>query len=117
VDKNGQNFTAANGGGPGHWNAIGFHAVFTPTYFEVRPGVDLSVPLGLAYNFWGNSPGSHIFNGTDQSHGGEATIGLELTYLSTWNAAIGYNQFFGPVAYGQVLADRSNVTFNLQHTF
>ena len=117
VDKNGENFTAANGGGPGHWNSIGFHGVFTPTWFEVRPGVDLSAPLGLAYNFWGNSPGSHTFNGSDQSHGGEATIGLNLTYLSTWNAALAYNQFFGPVSYGQLFADRSNVTFNLQHTF
>ncbi len=117
VDKNGQNFTAADGGGPGHWNSVGFHVVFTPTYFEVRPGVDLSVPLGLAYNFWGNSPGSHTFNGSDQSHGGEATIGATLTYLSTWNAGLAYNQFFGPVSYGQIFADRSNVTINLQHTF
>jgi hypothetical protein len=117
VDKNGGNFVASNGGGPGHWNALGFHFVFTPTYFEVRPGVDLSVPLGLAYNFWGNAPGTHTFNGSDQSHGGEATFGLALTYLSSWNAGIAYNQFFGPVSYGQLFADRSNVTFNLQHIF
>jgi hypothetical protein len=117
VDKNGGNFVASNGGGPGHWNSVGFHVVFTPTYFEVRPGVDLSIPLGLAYNFWGNAPGTHTFNGSDQSHGGEATIGATLTYLSTWNAGIAYNQFFGPVSYGQIFADRSNVTFNLQHTF
>jgi hypothetical protein len=117
VDRNGDNFVAANGGGPGHWNAVGFHFVFTPTYFEVRPGVDLSVPLGLAYNFWGNAPGTHTFNGSDQSHGGEATIGVALTYLSSWNAGFAYNQFFGPVSYGQLFADRSNVTFSLQHTF
>jgi hypothetical protein len=117
VDKNGADFVASNGGGAGHWNAVGFHVVFTPTYFEVRPGIDLSVPLGIAYNFWGNAPGSHTFNGSDQSHGGEATIGVTLTYLSTWNAGIAYNQFFGPVSYGQLFADRSNVTFNLQHTF
>jgi hypothetical protein len=117
VDKNGQFFTAANGGGPGHWNSVGFHFVFTPTYFEVLPDMDLSLPLGLAYNFWGNSPGSHTFNGSDQSHGGEATVGVNLTYLSTWNAGIAYNQFFGPVSYGQLFADRSNVTFNIQHTF
>jgi hypothetical protein len=117
VDKNGGNFIASNGGGPGHWNSIGFHVVFSPTWFEVRPGVDLTAPLGLAYNFWGNSPGSHTFNGTDQSHGGETSIGITLTYLSTWNAGFAYNQFFGPISYGQLLADRSNVTFNLQHTF
>ncbi len=117
VDKNGQFFTAATGGGPGYWNSLGFHVVFTPTYFEVRPGVDLSVPLGLAYNFWGNSPGSHTFNGSDQSHGGEATIGVTLSYLSTWNAGVAYNQFFGPVSYGQIFADRSYASFNIQHTF
>jgi hypothetical protein len=125
VDKNGENFVASNGGGPGHWSAIGFHFVFIPTYFEVLPGLDLSVPVGLAYNFWGQSAGTHTFNGSDQNHGGEATFGVSLTYLSTWNAAIAYNQFFGPVSYdpvsatssGQLMADRSNITFNLQHTF
>jgi hypothetical protein len=125
VDKNGQNFVASNGGGPGYWGAAGFHFVFIPTYFEVRPGIDVSVPVGLAYNFWGQSPGSHTFNGSDQNHGGEATFGVTLTYLSTWNANLAYNQFFGPVSYssvsgnssGQLLADRSNVTFSLQHTF
>jgi hypothetical protein len=125
VDKNGGNFVASNGGGPGHWSAIGFHFVFIPTYFEVRPGVDLSVPIGLAYNFWGQSAGTHTFNGNDQNHGGEATFGVSLTYLGSWNAGLSYNQFFGPVSYspvsattnGQLLADRSNVTFNLQHTF
>ena len=117
VDKNGQFFVASNGGGPGHWNSLGLHVVFTPTYFEVRPGVDLSVPVGIAYNFWGNSPGSHTFNGSDQSHGGEANIGVTLTYLSTWNAGVAYNQFFGPISYGQIFADRSYASFSLQHTF
>jgi hypothetical protein len=125
VDKNGNNFVASNGGGPGHWSSIGFHVVFTPTYFEVLPGADLSVPVGLAYNFWGQSAGTHTFNGSDQNHGGEATFGVSLTYLASWNAGIAYNQFFGPVSYspisatnnGQLLADRSNVTFNIQHTF
>jgi hypothetical protein len=117
VLKNADEFVASNGGGPGHWNAIGFHGVFTPTYYEVIPGVDLSVPLGLGYNFWGQSPTTHTFNGTDQSHGGVATIGVSAAYLQTWNAALSYNQYFGPVAYGQLYADRSLVTFNLQHTF
>jgi len=117
VVKNGDEFVASNGGGPGHWNALGFHAVFTPTYYEVLPGVDLTVPLGLAYNFWGQSPTTHTFNGTDQSHGGVATIGLGATYLQTWNAVVNYNQYFGSIAYGQQFADRSLVTFNIQHTF
>ncbi len=117
VDKNSDEFIASNGGGPGHWSAVGLHFLFTPTYYEVRPGVDLSVPLGLAYNFWGESAGTHTFNGNDQSHGGEATLGVTLTYLSTWNANLAYNQFFGPVSYGQLSADRSDATFSLQHTF
>jgi hypothetical protein len=117
VVKNGDEFVASNGGGPGHWNALGFHGLFTPTYYEVIPGVDLGVPLGLGYNFWGQSPTTHSFNGTDQSHGGVVTIGLNLTYRQTWNAAVNYNQYFGPVAYGQLFADRSLVTINLQHTF
>jgi hypothetical protein len=117
VVKNGDEFVASNGGGPGHWNALGFHGLFTPTYYEILPGVDLGVPLGLGYNFWGQSATTHTFNGTDQSHGGVATIGLNLTYRQTWNAGLNYSQYFGPVAYGQLFADRSLVTFNLQHTF
>jgi len=117
VLKNGQEFVASNGGGPGHWDAVGFHAIFTPSYYEIRPDTDLSVPLGLAYNFWGQSPTSHVFNGTDQNHGGVATIGLSLAYRSTWNAGITYAQYFGPVAQNNVFADRSNISLSLQHTF
>jgi hypothetical protein len=123
VTKNGNQFVKSNGGGPGYWDAVGFHVIFTPQYYEIRPDTDLSVPIGLAYNLWGQSPTSHTFNGSDQNHGGVFTFGPTLTYRTTWNLALTYSQYFGPVApgpkgpVGQVFADRSNVALSVQHTF
>jgi hypothetical protein len=117
VTKNGQEFVGSNGGGPGYWDAVGFHAIFTPQWFGVFPGADLSAPIGLAYNFWGQAPTSHTFNGNDQNHGGVATVGATLSYHTIWNLGLTYSQYFGPVSQGQVFADRSNIALSLQRTF
>lgn len=104
-------------------------ALFTPQYFQVLPGVDLNVPLGVGYNPSGRSSAVFAFNG-GASKGGDMSIGLEADYNKRFKASVTYNRFLGAarpfldiggtgqyLTYGQALADRDFISFSLQTTF
>jgi hypothetical protein len=104
---------------------LGFHGVFTPSYFQVFPGVDMTVPIGLSYNFMGNSSTTQQFNGSGINHGGTLTLGVSAVYHNTWTAGLNFTQFFGHPDDGlvgaptvpAVITDRDFVTLTVQHTF
>ena len=113
--------------------AFALRLLFEPQYFQVLPGLDLSVPVGLGYNFGGRS--SAIFNfAGGASKAGDFSIGLKGKYQNVWNLALTYSDFFGPaktftetlvtgsgsprqLTFGQTLKDRANLAFSVSRTF
>jgi hypothetical protein len=104
--------------------------VFSPSYRQVLPGLDISVPVGLRYTLDGRSP----VTAWDPRGAGSTTLGLEGTYLGVWQFTATYTHFIGkatpfvefaplltggsPVyASGNALADRNNIALSLRRTF
>lgn len=113
--------------------AFAFRMLFEPQYFQVLPGLDLSVPIGLGYNFGGRSSAVGNFAG-GASNAGDFSIGLKGKYQNAWNFALTYSDFFGPaktftetlvagsgsprqLTFGQTLRDRANLSFTVSRTF
>ncbi len=95
-------------------SAAAFETVITPTYNDVLPNLNVTVPVGFTYDFLGRSQIDQTMN-----HGtGEISVGVTGTYKSNWIAGLTYNNYFGkPDLVTNPLADRGYVSFNLQHTF
>jgi hypothetical protein len=112
-------------------DAMAFRMIFEPQYFQVLPGLDLSIPLGLGYNFGGRS--SAIFNfAGGASNAGDLSIGIKGKYQNAWNFGLSYTTFFGTentftvadprtptrmLSFGQSLKDRDYVSLNVSRTF
>jgi hypothetical protein len=107
--------------------------LFEPSYFQVAPGLDLSVPIGLGWNFGGRSSAIGNFAG-GVSDGGDWTVGLKTKYQNTWNFSLTYTDYFGKaktftetlvqgsgsprqLTFGQTLKDRAYVAFSASATF
>jgi len=103
-----------------------FRFVFQPEYFQVLPGVDLQVPIGVGYGLFGRSP---VFQVAPQ-HGGDVSVGLNFDVQKTWKAALNFTHYYGPAgaapnvaisepyaSYKQYYADRDFLTFTVQRTF
>jgi hypothetical protein len=113
--------------------AFAFRMLFEPQYFQVLPGLDLSVPIGLGVNFGGRSSAIANFAG-GASSAGDYSIGLKGKYQNAWNFALTFNDFFGTaktftetlvagsgsprqLTFGQSLRDRANLSFTVSRTF
>jgi hypothetical protein len=110
-------------------DAAAFRMIFEPQYFQVLPGLDLSVPLGLGYNFAGRSSAIMNYAG-GASKAGDYTVGLKGKYQD-WNIGLSYTAFFGSqntftivdaagsrmLSYGQTLKDRNYLALNISRTF
>lgn len=109
-------------------NAWGVRMIFEPSYYQVLPGLDLAVPIGLGYNPAGNSAVVGAFNG-GADNGGDLSIGVKGTYLGNWKIGVNYTHFLGsakttldPVkgyqfSFGQALKDRDYISLSLQTAF
>ncbi len=102
--------------------------VFTPEYFQVAPGLDLQVPIGLSYGLFGSSS----VNGAlfPANHGGNVSVGLKAEYQKTWQASVGITHYYGPdgsiikygtarpeLSYDNFHGDRDFVSMSIQRTF
>lgn len=113
--------------------AFALRLLFEPSYFQVLPGLDLSVPMGLGYNFGGRSSAIGNFAG-GVSDGGDWSIGVKGKYQNAWNFSLTYNDFFGKagtftealvpgqasprqLSFAQTLRDRAYVAFSASRTF
>lgn len=129
VTRNPTNPAAPNGAlnGTHTRDAWAMRAIFQPEYFQILPGVDLQVPLGIG---WGIAGRSAVFQVAPE-HGGDASIGLNFDYQKTWRASVQYIQYFGKAgpapslnpltntsaSYQQYYKDRNFVTLSVQRTF
>jgi hypothetical protein len=101
--------------------------VFQPEYFQVMPGVDLQVPIGVGYGLKGRSSVLQL----SPEHGGDMNIGLNFDVKKQYKAGIQYTRFFGPAgpapsldaatnsyaSYKQYYRDRDFVSVSLQMAF
>lgn len=89
-------------------------AVFTPQYYDVLPYLNISFPIGLAYNFYGRS----MMESTENHGTGSINFGVTATYRVNWTASVTFNDYLGaPSVSLNGLADRNYVLLNVQHTF
>jgi hypothetical protein len=105
-------------------SAVGMRMVYSPSYRQVLPGLDLTPSVGLGYT-WGKS--SAVGPGFGVDKGGDINLGLTAIYLGKWTASLNYVHFIGPegstldnrnnAQYTQALKDRNFVTFSLRTTF
>ena len=115
-------------------DAMAVRAIFSPQYFQVLPGIDLSLPIGIGYNPYGRSSAVFKFNGGVE-RGGDFSIGIAGSYQKQVKFGLTYNHFFGrenafltpntstsiPGPFmttgAQSLADRDFVSLSIQSTF
>jgi len=100
--------------------------VFEPSWFQVAPGLDLSVPLGVGYSGEGNSSAVWQFNPGGEK-GGDVNLGIKALYDQRWKFGASYSHFFGSegtalnaagqFSFKQSLADRDFVSAYVQRTF
>jgi hypothetical protein len=104
--------------------AVVFMAVYTPTYHQIRPGLDLSVPIGINFSPYGRSVLGPAF-GTE--HGGFFNAGLSLAYHNANRFTVTYQNFIGAqdgsvaannnFSYKQSYGDRDYLVFSIFRTF
>ena len=107
--------------------------LFEPQYFQVLPGLDLSVPIGVGYNFGGRSSAIANFAG-GASNAGDYSIGLKGKYQNAWNMSLNYTDYFGKaktftetlvagsgsprqLTFAQSLRDRGYLSASVSRTF
>jgi hypothetical protein len=105
-------------------SATAMRVVYSPSYRQVVPGLDLSPSVGLGYG-WGRS--SAVGPGFAVDKGGDLNIGLGGVYLGSWSANLSYVHFLGKegptldntnnAQFRQALKDRNFVSFSLRTTF
>ncbi|KHL76300.1 hypothetical protein PpSQ1_00690 [Pseudomonas putida] len=105
-------------------DGVGIKLVYTPTYRQVFPGIDLSVPVGLSYFPMGKSAVVSSF-GADR--GGDFNVGVSATYMDRVTLGLTYTHYYGPedtnlnaanqFNFKQMLKDRDYVAFSVKTTF
>ncbi|WP_332750765.1 DUF1302 domain-containing protein [Hydrogenophaga sp.] len=105
-------------------SATAMRMVFSPSYRQAMPGIDLTPNVGVGYA-WGRS--SAVGPGFGVDKGGDFNIGLTAVYLGQWTAAINYVHFLGPqgstldntsnAQFKQALKDRNFISLSLRTTF
>ncbi|AMN80554.1 DUF1302 domain-containing protein [Pseudomonas azotoformans] len=108
-------------------DAWGFRMSFTQNFFQVYPGLDLSVPIGLGYNPKGRSSVITKFNNGVGDKGGDISFGVQADYLQTWKVGLNYTRYIGGSdnfldagnanTYGQPLKDRDFIALTAQRSF
>ena len=91
-------------------------AVFKPTWYQVFPGWDMSLPMALSYGIDGEQPPQSFIS---QEELGNAAVGVEFDVNQAWLLTARYSHWFGPVAngVGGGLVDRDNVSLTVKRTF
>jgi len=103
--------------------AIAFMALYTPTYHQIRSGLDLNVPIGINFSPYGRSV---LGPGFATEKGGFFNIGGGLAYHDANRFSITYQRFLGDqggsvfnnnFSYKQSYGDRNYVVLSLYRTF
>ncbi|WP_321911925.1 DUF1302 domain-containing protein [Burkholderia cepacia] len=110
--------------------AAAVRVVFSPSYYQVLPGLDLNVPIGFGYTPFGRSSVLTGFNGGSY-RGGDLSIGLAGVYLQQWNLSLNWTHYFGGAngvigpanavvqayTFGQSYKDRDFIALSVSRSF
>ncbi|GAB2514154.1 hypothetical protein GCM10027084_29650 [Pseudoxanthomonas sangjuensis] len=122
--------SAAYRGNPANIDAVskdyfGINLTFTPTWYQVMPGVDLSMPTAWSAGLSGNS--AVLSGGNEQA--GSFSVGIAADIQARHNVALRYVGFYGdytrtasgamnvPNGTNAVLSDRDHVLLTYKTTF
>lgn len=106
-------------------DALGMALLFKPTWFQVFPGMDLSMPINYSIGLSGNS--ALLFG--DNKNAGSGSAGFSLDVYKKYNFALQYIKFFGDFDTGPTgavtfsrgaqatLRDRDMIAFTFKFTF
>ncbi|MNE86271.1 hypothetical protein D3C80_1833540 [compost metagenome] len=97
---------------------------FVPTWYQVFPGIDMTLPINFGMGLKGNSPAA--LGAAEDS--GSWSVGVEADVYSQYKIGLAYNDYFGEYtknATGQIagangnalLNDRAWVSLTLKSTF
>ncbi len=86
--------------------------VFTPTWFQVVRGLDISMPAGVAYTPLGRSS----IDASQNNGTGNISIGVSVTYHTVWQAGLSVTHFIGGPGQ-QKLADRDFAIISATRSF
>ncbi|MDR0278644.1 MAG: DUF1302 domain-containing protein [Paucimonas sp.] len=105
-------------------DGVGLKLVYTPTYRQVFPGIDLSVPLGISYFPMGKSA---VISSFGPDRGGDINVGVSATYMDRVTFGLTYTHYYGPedtnlnalsqFTFKQALKDRDYLAFSVKTTF
>jgi hypothetical protein len=94
--------------------AWGLRVLFTPSYLQLLPNLDLSVPLALAFNPSGRSPIAGFNGGAHR--GGNASLAVNAEYRKVWQGSLQLSFFFGERTF-QPRRDRAFLSLSMQRSF
>ncbi len=92
--------------------ALGARVVFTPTYYQVLPGLDLDAPLGGGIGLVGYSS----IDQTQNAGAGFVSAELRATFHVVWIGSFSFTHFIGGAG-AQPLADRDFAVFSVTRSF
>ncbi|HEY6132843.1 MAG TPA: DUF1302 family protein, partial [Rubrivivax sp.] len=87
---------------------VGFAAAFTPTWYQVFPGTDLSLPVTYAVGLSGNAP--TIFAGNQKN--GNYSIGIAADVFQKYRFDLKYSDYLG-----QYRSNAANTAVDTQNGF
>jgi hypothetical protein len=86
---------------------------FAPTWFQVMPGVDLSVPISIGHGF--GDMKSALSNTLDFT---VYSVGAKFNFRQKYDIGLTYNNYGGSKSgIGHNLKDRDNIAFTVKATF
>lgn len=109
-------------------DASALRFVVAPTYRQVLPGLDLSVPVGVGYSPKG-SRSLALGPALPPENGGDITLGLGGVYEAVWNINLAFTHYYGVAepsfsaaapqyfTYRNSVRDRDFISFTLRRTF
>lgn len=100
-----------------HKTSAGVRVIFTPTWYQALPGLDLNAPINAGWSFRGNSMVDTSFPfGGSPDRGGELILGIGGTYLNKWTFNLSHINYLGKPERQSVL-DRDYLRFSAQVAF
>jgi hypothetical protein len=113
LERNGGNIDPSRSRG-----AAAARVIFSPTYYQVTSGLDVSPSFNLGWAFRGNSMidgGTLPFAGSPD-HGGDLVLGVDAVYRTRYKFNMAWTHYLGR-ADTQPFLDRDYIRFSMQTTF
>ena len=105
-------------------SATAMRVVYAPTYRQLLPGVDVSIPVGASHT---RGRSGALGPGFGVDRGGDVNLGISAIYLNGWTVAANYTRYYGPegptldgannAQFKQALRDRDYISLSIRNTF